>query len=144
MNWHDAQEGLSRGRHPMKEQLQLVIAAVHPSIGQQAYQVQRPACGCRRNVLPAIQLKELATLQRLVHQPGPLVHLLQNYGVFTTRKGGLAGSSGLILLPADDAGIMHDKQFQLNPVYGLDCVSCRCLSQMLNDASSLRQQRHSP
>ena len=30
MNLHDAQEGLSSGRHPVKEQLQLVIAAVHP------------------------------------------------------------------------------------------------------------------
>ena len=83
---HDAQEGLSPGQHPVKEQLQLVIAAVHPAIGQQADQVQRPASGCRRNVLPAIQLKELATLQRVVHQPGPLVHLLQNHGLFTTRK----------------------------------------------------------
>ena len=62
--------------HPIKEQLQLIIAAVDASIGQQANEVEGTPCGCRGNVLPAIQLKELPCLEGLVHQSGSLVDLL--------------------------------------------------------------------
>ena len=61
--------------HPIKEELQLVIAAVDTSIGQQADQVKGALCGCRRNVLPAFHTKELARFKSLVHQPSSLVHL---------------------------------------------------------------------
>ena len=66
---------VSGSAHPIKQELQLVIAAVDASIGQQADEVEGALGGCRCNVLPAIHLKQLPRLKGFVYQPGSLIHL---------------------------------------------------------------------
>ena len=48
---------------------------MHAAVGQEANQMQRSLLEGRLQVLPALQLEQLAALQRLVHQLGALVHL---------------------------------------------------------------------
>lgn len=61
--------------HPLDKEPELIVAAVHAAIRQQADQVQCVLLGRWLQVFPAIQVEKFTGLQRLVHQRRPLAHL---------------------------------------------------------------------